>query len=327
MISDDELDSAVTAGVLDASIAAALRAHVAALHRSSGADEEHFRLVTGFNDVFVVIASALLLVSVGWIAGVFAPWAGGVAVCAASWVLAEFFVRRRRMALPAIVLLCTFVGAAFYAVELLAGAAAASAVGVAGAWLHWRRFQVPVTVAAGAGVLLFGLAFALVDGVPAAGEWLGLIVFLSGVAVFALAVRWDASDPARTTRRADVAFWLHLLAAPLLVHPVFAVVGVMSENAGPVQAAVAALLYLAIGAVSLALDRRALMVSALGYVLFAFSSLLQQHGFVTLGFALTALAIGSGLLLLSALWQKARAVTVSVLPEGLRLRLAPARAP
>jgi hypothetical protein len=325
MISDDELDSAVSAGVLDATTAAALRAHVAALHRSPIADEEHFRLVTGFNDVFVVIASMLLLVSVGWIGGVAATWLGGVAVCATSWVLAEFFVRRRRMALPAIVLLGTFVGAAFYAVQALAGPALASAVAVAGAWLHWRRFQVPITVAAGAGVLLFGLVAALVEAVPAAANWLLPIIFLAGVAVFAIAVRWDASDPARTTRRADVAFWLHLLAAPLLVHPVFGLVGVSSGESGPAQATVAALLYLAIGVVSLALDRRALMVSALGYVLYAFSSLLQQSGFVSLGFALTALAIGSGLLLLSAFWQKARAVTVGRLPEGLRVRLAPAR--
>ena len=31
-------------------------------------------------------------------------------------------------------------------------------------------------------------------------------------------MRYDLSDPARETRRTDAAFWLHLLAAPLLVH-------------------------------------------------------------------------------------------------------------
>jgi hypothetical protein len=43
--------------------------------------------------------------------------------------------------------------------------------------------------------------------------------------VFGIALRWDASDRERRTRRADVAFWLHLLAAPLLVHPVFTTLG------------------------------------------------------------------------------------------------------
>jgi hypothetical protein len=28
---------------------------------------------------------------------------------------------------------------------------------------------------------------------------------------------WDSSDRARLTRRSDVAFWLHLLAAPMIV--------------------------------------------------------------------------------------------------------------
>lgn len=47
-------------------IVAAFRAHVAALRDTPAADEEHFRLVTGFNDVFVVIACPLLLASVAW---------------------------------------------------------------------------------------------------------------------------------------------------------------------------------------------------------------------------------------------------------------------
>ncbi len=44
-------------------------------------------------------------------------------------------------------------------------------------------------------------------------------VFLGcGLAVFAAAMAFDISDRERVTRRADCAFWLHLLAAPLIVH-------------------------------------------------------------------------------------------------------------
>ena len=73
-------------------------------------DEEQFRLITGFNDIFVSIAAAILLFAVGFIG----QWIGmrtGSAiegngpsflapflVAATSWALALFFTAKRRMA-------------------------------------------------------------------------------------------------------------------------------------------------------------------------------------------------------------------------------------
>ena len=65
-------------------------------------------------------------------------------------------------------------------------------------------------------------------------------------------------------------------------------------------------LYLALGVTALAVDRRALLVSALAYVLWALAELFKQFGAVELNVALTALVIGSALLLLSAFWHQAR---------------------
>ena len=81
------------------------------------------------------------------------------------------------------------------------------------------------------------------------------------------------------------------------------------------------LLYVTIGLVALAIDRRALLVSALAYVLYALNSLFQTYGVVELNFALTALVIGSSLLLLSAFWTSARRAVVAPLPLGLRGKL------
>ncbi|MFX8024200.1 hypothetical protein ABTK62_20355, partial [Acinetobacter baumannii] len=61
MISQEELDDAVIAGAISAEAALALRRHVASRRGASEADEEHFRLLTGFNDIFVVIAGLLVL--------------------------------------------------------------------------------------------------------------------------------------------------------------------------------------------------------------------------------------------------------------------------
>jgi hypothetical protein len=71
----------------------------------------------------------------------------------------------------------------------------------------------------------------------------------------------------------------------------------------------------------LAIDRRALLVSALAYVLWALSDLLERFGAVELSFALTAFVIGSALLLLSAFWHSARRAVVTPLPAGLQAKL------
>jgi hypothetical protein len=331
MYTEEDIASAVAAGVLTDETAGAFRAHVAKLKSGPAVDEEHFRLVTGFNDIFVVIACLLLLASVAWIGAALVPWVGAVAVSAAAWTLAEFFTRRRRMALPAIVLLLAFVSGVLAAGVFFLGKAApesfviASALAAVAAWLHWLRFQVPITVASGAAAIVGFIVALLFSAVPEARNWTTAISLIAGIAVFALAMRWDATDTARQTRRSDVAFWLHLLAAPLLVHPVFASLGVFDGQTTLGQAIVVVVLYVAIALISLCIDRRALMVSALVYVLYTFSALLKLYGVVSLSFAITALVIGSALLLLSAFWHPSRAFVLGFFPLAVKTRLAPLR--
>src|SRR6059058_4663171 len=67
MYSQQELDDAVASGVITADAANALRAHIETQRSTAIPDEEQFRLITGFNDIFVSIAAAILLFAVGWI--------------------------------------------------------------------------------------------------------------------------------------------------------------------------------------------------------------------------------------------------------------------
>lgn len=325
MYSEDDLASAIKAGVISEETAAAFRAHVASTQVTPAVDEEYFRLVTGFNDIFVVIACVLLLASVSGIGAVASPWIGGLLEAVMAWILCEFFVKTRRMALPAIVLLLAFVGgASMVGVLLSKGPVLGGICGVIAAFMHWRRFKVPITVAAGAGALIAGLASTLVAKKSVA-EWVPLLLFIAGAITFLFALRWDASDRQRETRRSDVAFWLHLLAAPLLVHPVFVTLKPFHGEANAAQALSVLLLYVVITMISLISDRRALMVSALAYVLYAFSALLKDYGVVNLSFAITGLLIGSGLLLLSAFWNSSRGYLLRRLPEAWQRRMAPLR--
>lgn len=328
MYSEEDLASAVRAGVLTDEAVTAFRSHVAQLKNAPAVDEEHFRLVTGFNDIFVVIASSLLLASAAWIGAAWTPWVGPLALSVTAWALAEFFTRKRRMALQSIVLLLVFVGGIFDAIltllpNTITTAMVASASAAVAAWLHWLRFQVPITVAVGVAAVVGATVALIFAGVPETKNWTSVILLIAGIVVFALAMRWDAADTRRRTRKSDVAFWLHLLAAPLLVHPVFAALGVFSGETHFGQAIAVIALYVGMALISLLIDRRALMVSALIYVLYTFSALLKQYGLVSLSFAITALAIGSALLLLSAFWHPSRAFVLRLFPPAVREKLAP----
>jgi hypothetical protein len=360
MYSQQELDDAVAAGAISADAADALRQYVAGQRAVAIPDEEQFRLITGFNDIFVSIAAAILLVAVGWIgqwigqaAGLYVTDNGEsgpsfiapLAVAATSWTLALFFTARRRMALPSILLLLSFVGGVlltvgFGLVQIIgpdrldesnqlvgyAVGAVSAAVAAASAWIHWRRFRVPITVAAGAaavaGLFITALLAIVQPSDGKAAEQLVLSFMLPlGVGVFLFAMWWDASDRARLTRRSDVAFWLHLLAAPMIAHPIFALLGLNTGSVTIGEGLVVVGLYILFGLTALAVDRRALLVSALAYVLYALTELFKQFGAVELNVALTALIIGSALLLLSAFWHQARRLVVSRLPSNLQDRL------
>ena len=110
MYSEQDLRDAVAAGAITDDAATALRAHVAQLRQMPITDEENFRLINSFNDIFVTIAAILLLVAMGGIGSAIVPGLAGLLIAAAAWVMSEFFTRRRRMALPSIVLMLAFVG-------------------------------------------------------------------------------------------------------------------------------------------------------------------------------------------------------------------------
>ena len=340
MIESADLEAAVAANLLTADQHAAITEFVRRRQAAGvGADEEHFRFITSFNDIFVTIATLLLLVAVGALGARIGVWAAALGVAAAGWGLAEYFTRRRRMAFPSIVLLLAFVAGVFVAVgaalaefsgtraidpktgqgALFVGLAATAAV--AAAVMHWRRFQVPITIAAGAAAasaLAFAVVAVLMGDDPDA---LLTAVSLCGVFVFALAMRYDMSDRERVTRRTDVAFWLHLLAAPMIIHPLVVMFGLNGPALSPVEAVVIVLVYLVLTIVALAIDRRALLVSGLAYMIFALQSLFRQTGDVDLGFALTCLVIGLFLVTLSAGWQRIRATVMPLVPAPWAERL------
>lgn len=351
MISEATLASALARGVISSEQLDRLRAMEAA--RADAAvleppDEEKLRFLTGFGDVFVTIGillffSAFLMLDLA--GGLSMPlWGLGqwTLIAAMAWGLAEYFTRRRRMALPSIVLMLVFCCAVVKAVlwaalvmgfpvesfravvprgpaALLAGAAAAVAAAV-----HDRRFHVPATAAAGAAALIYLVVAAAMTLAPGAADvFLTWLLLAAGLVVFALAMAVDARDPLRVTRNTDVAFWLHLLAAPLIVHTV---VGGLWQGTGSDTSTSLAMLavFLALAVVAVLVNRRAILVAGLAYAGIAFGSLVTSSGAGEgLSIRLTLLVLGGFILVLSAGWQRLRGLVLGVLPAGLARFLPP----
>jgi hypothetical protein len=302
----DDIDAAVAAGVIPQVQADALNAFAAERRRTRfgqiGQEDESFRFMTGFNDFFFAIGILLLGSGIAFFTTGDANTWPPVAAAALMWGLSELLVRRMRLVLPGILLSVFFICFVYLAVPLdlvgssvprfplanplvhtlfgITGAplvtATKSLIGTAAAGLYYWRFRLPFTLLPiGASLVvvivsLVELAFWRIS--ATANSLLGLAC---GLAVFVAAMRYDISDRERLTRRADCAFWLHLLAAPLIVHTLislivlnfFANTNAVNFTAITNSVAGAILLIVAILAVvAIAIDRRALLVSALLYV-------------------------------------------------------------
>ncbi|MBU2871821.1 hypothetical protein [Colwellia sp. E2M01] len=329
MYSDEDLKQAVKNGIFTASSVDEFKASVLALKNQKNIDEEDFKLVGGFNDIFVLIACFLLLFSSIFVLKPINEMFGLLSFIALSWGLSEFFVLKRKMSLPAILLLASFVGGVF----ILAGSffpqmsqtslIASAAASTIAAYLHWLRFKVPITVAAGTVAAVALIISTTLNIFPSTQQWLLVILFLCGVVAFLLAMYWDCADTKRVTRKSDVAFWLHLAAAPLIIHPVFSSLGVLAGNESLFNMTLVIILYILMTVISLVIDRRAFMVSSLVYVIYALTSLVNTYGGIGYGFALTGVLMGAVLLLLSAFWQVTRQKIVQLLPSSVRRYVPP----
>lgn len=329
MYTDEDLNHAVSKGIFSAECVAAFRENISTSKHTHAVDEESFSLVSSFNDIFVVIACTLLLGSSAWLTSAIHPSAGMAILAGLSWVLAEFFVRKRKMALPAIVLLLSFIGGIFatgiylfkaMGTEAFFFSAAAAAIA---AYAHWLRFKVPITIATGTAASVAVVVAAVLTMFPGMSDWLTHMVFFGGIVSFSIAMYWDMADRSRTTRQSDIAFWLHLLAAPMIVHPIFSGLGIAGGNQNLSNITIILFLYLAMTFLSVIIDRRAFMISSLIYVIYAFYNFFTLYGFAGYNLALTGVCIGLALILLSAVWHRVRTAIVYRLPYFTQQLLPP----
>ncbi|WP_068084723.1 hypothetical protein [Polycladidibacter stylochi] len=258
----------------------------------SEADRENTRFIRGFHDIF--ISMGLLFFFIGAVVA-FATLTDKntalQAVCyavlsIALWLLAEYFTKRQRLILPSILLaIMSYISFSILGLLLIANAKAIKfseaffqlsstdekglfvvmALIVGGILYGYHlRFKLPIILALMAGHLILTILLIMSAVGFDAFSYLNILSVLSGICVFAAAIFYDSKDTERVTLNSDRAFWLHLLAAPLLVHGLIAIIRDNYDWECPLV--VSLMIIAVLGVVALILDRRAMLAAALGYV-------------------------------------------------------------
>ena len=320
--------------------------------------DEPFRLLRGFRDVFIAIAVAIFAFGLSSLATAFSDGYNlmfetvGTAedrvwllVTSAAWVivgvlLAEWITGRQRLPLASLVMSLAF---AFWSMSFVTAVAINlapdvftgldKAVDGATIWarivgallglvfFYWR-YRLPFTLlplAAAAVFMGYSLIGAIV-GEAWAEDNSRYIIGVLGLGVFALAMWFDIKDRLRVTRFSECAFWLHLLAAPMLVHSIL--FDASDDSAKPV---IIFAIMAGLAIVALLIDRRALLVSGLSYLAVAISNIVSGSELLKdVEFGFTAFVLGAILLVLGLGWTVIRRNVVTWLPSaGLKAALPP----
>lgn len=356
----DKLRAAVEADVISADQAAKLEAMMNG-HRSDVEEGEPLRFLSNLNDVFLSIGIVILFFGLSAALSIlfsghimtkqYAPTIM-IPLAMTAWVMAEYFCRRRRMLLPGIVLsvLWTFfVGMSVLALsawgvfetegnqlfgsvfgdsssssdifgDIARGAKGSSLLGIGAAFiaalLFYIRFRLPFTQFLMAGCVALGVMTV----VPAYSTLL-----FTGVTTLCAAIYFDSRDPERASRLSDNGFWLHVSAAPQIVYGLRGVLeGNLGSGAMGTNFALIGLLA-ALALLSLAVNRRALIISGLLTFGWAIWSLFQVFGdSILMRIAGPLLLIGGLIVLLGGGWRTARRTLLVFLPDkGVFARIFP----
>ena len=312
------------------------------------ADPEPLRFVGGLNDVFVALGTALVISGLLRFELLSSLW-GAAGFMVVVWAMAEVLTGRLRRSLPSMLCATAFAwGGATLASFATVGAGLSMFTFTAVFWpavgwlvacgVFYLRFRLPFGMfLTGVGVVVLALwQFSLSTGTPNPRAAIAMLLTL-GMVFLAAALAFDLRDRLRLTVVADSAFWLHVLAAPLIVHSLvwlsaltiagtgpdfMALLEALPNIAGPLIATVAAV-FTGAALIALVLDRRAMLVSTLVYMSASIIYLLSQ-GEGSTALAATPVIIGGGVVLLGTAWKPLRRLVFRVLPLGsLEPRLSP----
>lgn len=266
--------------------------------------EEPLRFIRGFGDVFITLGIIFLVVSINIInlsgLAYLIPAAGFI-------LLAEWLVRIRRLALPGMAILLSILFFVYRAItdgsetSMLLGLSIVAVTSL----LFYLRYKMPFShlPLAASLVAMFVIAIDV-------NAFKNPIVFaVSGIVVFAVAMWFDSRDTERVSHLSDSAFWLHLLASPLLVHGLMLTMLTSKQTwLGVLSNEIIILCFFAVFFLTaLLIDRRAMLISTQLYMIYAITQVFRDNVANTEDIIVFVL-IGLGMFVIyfGAYWYKSR---------------------
>lgn len=336
----EDVRAAVAAGVLtEAQAARLLTIGEARLGQRAtmAAEDEPFELFRGFAEIFVSTGIVLLMSGFLTLARVLEGPVLPATVAVLCWAFAIYFTRRRRMALPSIVLAIGYaLGVAatvgwimkpfFDGLDKPFWASLMFALLIMAALLaYFRAFMVPFV----AFMLALTAAlpvFLLVDAVLPFGDFpdsaaalfdlrndsgLPVATLIFGLMALGAGLWCDMRDPHRLGRWSATGFWFHILAAPALVNTIALTAYSAGGIAGNLLLAVA---LAAVALLALAIDRRSFLTAGIGYLGLLIAWVLSV-GDSALSVSLLLLILGAFLTAMGTFWTDLRARLMRALPD------------
>lgn len=363
-ITSEDIRAAVASGVLSEAQAARLEILAEQRHgyRAHMQDEdEPFELFRGFSEIFVTVG--LVILFAGLLAMLGPLYALGsvtllpVAAAVLAWISAEYFTRRRRMALPS-----SFLSIAFGLATLILSALSQNlegaiisaavfepqrealplraltvfAIALAAMIVWYLRFRIPFSMLvmgiAGLGVVFSIASFfdpslllnlrnpikMLFDLGDSSNAALATLAF--GTLAFLIAMMFDMRDPHRVSRISRSAFWLHVLAAPAIVNTMAFTTWSLGGQQGLILTAATLFVFTLLAII---IDRRSFLTAGLIYFAFLLNRVIVADSSVW-ATIYTLLILGASVTFIGTFWTQIRATLMRILPNfPLKNRLPP----
>jgi hypothetical protein len=283
--------------------------------------EEPLKFIRSFGDVFIAFGIGILVFSINMLGLSQYEYLLPIVIFI---LIAEWLVRVRKLALPGMAILIAILFFVHRAIDFDNEQSAiwTFALIAITSLLFYLRYKMPFSL-----LPLTGAVIAIAAILIGSRIFSEPIIFSGlGIAVFSVAMWFDSQDTERRTHMSDSAFWLHLLASPLIVHGVMLTMLLGDHSLSQIVGKEFIIVFFFIGFLLLALllDRRAMLISTQLYMIYALTQLVQGQ-FSSSQNVTIYILMGLGLFIIffGTFWYRTRRLIFGFLSDSIFSRYVP----
>ena len=283
--------------------------------------EEPLKFIRSFGDIFIAIGIVILVFAINMLGmsqyEYVIPIIGFI-------LIAEWLVRVRKLALPGMVILMSILFLVHRAINIDSEQSSiwSFALIAATSLVFYVRYKMPFSLLPLAGALI-AMAITVI-GLRVLSD--PIIFSVLGLGVFSVAMFFDIQDTKRQNHLSDSAFWLHLLASPLIVHG--AMLSMLTGEHAWLQTIdkeiIIVIFFIGFLLLALLLDRRAMLISTQMYMVYALTQLVEGQLNNSQNLIIYILmALGVFIIFFGTFWYKARSLIFGFMSGSVLSRYLP----